>query len=132
MTNINLLKIVKTRLEGAKAFWAYRTTTRVLTGETPFRLTFGTEAVIPVEVGLTSYRVKTYEDQKNQQELNSNLDLFDKVREEAIKRMAKHKEAMARYYNRKVKVRRFNIGDFVLRKVSQVTNDPSQGKLGPT
>ena len=127
-----MLKIVKTRLEGAKAFWAYRTTTRVLTGETPFRLTFGTEAVIPVEVGLTSYRVKTYEDQKNQQELNSNLDLFDKVREEAIKQMAKHKEAMARYYNRKVKVRRFNIGDFVLRKVSQVTNDPSQGKLGPT
>ena len=127
-----MLKIVKTRLEGAKAFWAYRTTTRVLTGETPFRLTFGTEAVIPVEVGLTSYRVKTYEDQKNQQEFNNNLDLFDKVREEAIKQMAKHKEAMARYYNRKVKVRRFNIGDFVLRKVSQVTNDPSQGKLGPT
>ena len=127
-----MLKIVKTRLEGAKAFWAYRTTARVLTGETPFKLTFGTEAVIPVEVGLTSYRVKTYEDQKNQQELNSNLDLFDKVREEAIKQMAKHKEAMARYYNRKVKVRRFNIGDFVLRKVSQVTNDPSQGKLGPT
>ena len=44
--------------------------------------------------------------------------------------MAKHKEAMARYYNRKVKVRRFNTGDLVLRKVSQATKDPSQGKLG--
>ena len=32
--------------------------------------------------------------------------------------MAKHKEVMARYYNRKVKVRRFNIGDLVHRKVS--------------
>ena len=83
-----------------------------------------------VEVGLTSYQVKTYEDQKNQQELNSNLDLIDEVREEAMKRMAKHKEAMAKYYNRKVKVRRFNIGDLVLRKVSQATKDPSQGKLG--
>ena len=51
----------------------------------PFRLTFGTEAVILVEVGLTSLRVKTYEDQKNQQELNSNLDLIDEVREEAMK-----------------------------------------------
>ena len=29
-------------------------TTRVPTGETPFRLTFGIEAVIPVEVGLKS------------------------------------------------------------------------------
>ena len=97
MTNINLLKIVETRLEGAKAFWAYRTTTRVPTGETPFRLTFGTKAIIPVEVSLTSYRVKTYKDQKNQQEFNNNLDLIDKVREEAMKQMAKHNEAMARY-----------------------------------
>ena len=122
-----MLKIIKTRLEGAKGawpkelqnvLWAYRTTTRVPIGETPFKLTFGTKVVILVEVGLTSYRVKTYEDQKNQQELNSNLNLIDEVRGEVIKRMAKHKEAMARYYNRKVKVRRFNIGDLVHRKVS--------------
>jgi len=99
-------------------------TTRVPTRETPFRLTFGTEAVTPVEVGLMIYRVKTYEDQKN-------LDLIDEVREEVMKRMAKHKEAMAKYYNRKVKVRRFNTGDLVLRKVSQAIKDPSQGKLGP-
>ena len=138
--NRYLLKIIKTRLEGAKGawpeelqnvIWAYKTTTRVLTRETPFRLTFGTKAVILVEVGLTSYRVKTYEDQKNQQELNSNLDLINEVREEAMKRMAKHKEAMAIYYNRKVNVRRFNIGDLVLRKVSQATKDQSKGKLGP-
>ena len=73
---------------------------------------------------------KTYEGQKNQQELNSNLVLIDEVREEAMKQMVKHKEAMARYYNRKVKVRRFNTGYLVLRKVSQATKDPSQGKLG--
>ena len=124
--NRSLLKIIKTRLEGAKGawpeelqnvLWACKTTTRVPTKETPFRLTFGTEAVIPVEVGLTSFQVKTYEDQKNQQELNNNLDLIDEVREEAMKRMAKHKKAMARYYNRKVKVRRFNTGDLVLKKV---------------
>ena len=49
-----------------------------------------------------------------------------------MKHMAKHKEAMARYYNKKVKVKRFNTEDLVLRKVSQATKDPSQGKLGPT
>ena len=53
-----------------------------------------------VEVGLTSLRYKTYKGQKNQQELNNNLDLIDEVREETMKRMAKHKEAMAKYYNR--------------------------------
>ena len=81
-------------------------------------MTFGIEVIIPIEVGLTSFLVKTYENQKNQQELNGNLDLIDEVREETMKGMAKHKEAMARYYNRKVKVRRFNTGDLILRKVS--------------
>ena len=58
-----MLKIIKTRLELAKGawleelpnvLWAYRTTTRVPTREMTFRLTFGIEAVIPVEVGPTS------------------------------------------------------------------------------
>ena len=47
------------------------------------------------------------------------MDLIDEVKEEAMKRMAKYKEAMSKYYNGKVKVKRFNIGDLVLRKVSQ-------------
>ena len=47
------------------------------------------------------------------------MDLIDEVKEEAMKRMAKYKEAISKYYNRKVKVKRFNIRDLVLRKVSQ-------------
>ena len=94
-------------------------------------MTFGIEVIIPIEVGLTSFLVKTYENQKNQQERNNNLDLIDEIREEAMKRMAKHMEAMARYYNRKVKVRGFDTGDLILRKVSQAIKDPSQGKLVP-
>ena len=42
-----------------------------------------------------------------------------------MKQMAKHKEAMARYYNRKVKVKRFNTGDLVLKKISKATKDLS-------
>ena len=56
VTNRSLLKIIKTQLDGAKGIWpeelpsvlwAYRTTVRTPTGETPFRLTYGNEAVIP-------------------------------------------------------------------------------------
>ena len=38
---------------------------------------------------------------------------------------------MAKHYNSKVRHRDFNVGDFVLRKVTSATRDPSQGKLGP-
>ena len=106
-------------------------TTGVPTGETPFKLTFGTEAVIPMEIGLTNIRVKAYDEQRNRQEFNNNFNLINEVRDKALKRMKKYKGVMARYYNKKVKVRRFNVSDLVLRKVSQETKDSSQGKLGP-
>ncbi|GAU34620.1 hypothetical protein TSUD_394110 [Trifolium subterraneum] len=38
--------------------WAYRTTPHSTTGETPFRLAYGTEAVIPVEIGEPSCRTE--------------------------------------------------------------------------
>ena len=75
VTNQTLLKIIKTRLEGAKGIWpdelpsvlwAYRTTARTPTGETPFRLTYRADAVIPAEIGLTSYRVQSYTEDKNE------------------------------------------------------------------
>ena len=45
--------------------WAYRTTTRTPTRETPFNLTYGTEAVILVEVGLISLRRELFDERSN-------------------------------------------------------------------
>ena len=39
---------------------------------------------------------------------------------------------MAEYYNKRVKLRRLNIGDLVLCKVTPATRDSAQGKLNPT
>ena len=39
---------------------------------------------------------------------------------------------MADYYNKMVKLRRLDIGDLDLRKVTPTTRDPAQGKLSPT
>jgi len=39
---------------------------------------------------------------------------------------------MAEYYNNRVKLRRLDIGDLVLRKVTLATKDLAQGKLGLT
>ena len=141
MTNRTLLKIIKTKLDDSKGawpeelpnvLWAYRTTARTPTGETPFRLTYGTEAVIPVEVGVTSTTWAAFCEEGNDDELRINLDCLDEVRENASSRMEKYRQKMAEYYNRRVKLRRLEIGDLVLRKVSIVTNDPNQGKLGLT
>uniref|UniRef100_A0A2N9GIU6 Uncharacterized protein n=1 Tax=Fagus sylvatica TaxID=28930 RepID=A0A2N9GIU6_FAGSY len=140
VTNRSLLKLIKTRLEGAKGLWpeelpsilwAYRTTVRIPTGETPFRMTFGSEAVVPVEIGLTTFRTSAYDEQENEEQLRLNLDLIDEVRETAETRMKRYQEKMARHYNSRVKPRQLSVGDLVLRKVTLATKNPSEGKLGP-
>ena len=50
-------------------------------GETPFNLTYGTEAVISVEVGLTSLKTKFFDEQSNEDQLKLNLDCLVKVRD---------------------------------------------------
>ncbi|XP_075658866.1 uncharacterized protein LOC142628705 [Castanea sativa] len=69
VANWSLLKIIKTQLEGAKevwpnellgVLWAYRTTGRTPTGETPFKLAYGSKAVIPTEVHMANHRVMKY------------------------------------------------------------------------
>ena len=90
--------IIKTRLEGAKGIWpeelpsvlwAYKTTTRTPTGETPFRLTYGNEAVIPAEIGITSYRVDNQDEVRNDEAIRLQLDLVDEVRAIAEQRLAR-------------------------------------------
>ena len=48
--------------------------------ETPFRLTYRNEAVIPTKVGLTSYRVHNHDESKNDEAMRLQLDLIDEVR----------------------------------------------------
>ena len=95
-----MLRLIKSRLVGAKGawpeelpnvLWAYRTTAQTPTGETTFNLTYGTEAVILVEVGLTSLRREFFDEQDNDDHLKQNLDLVDEVRDQVAQRMAKYK-----------------------------------------
>lgn len=49
--------------------WAYGTTAKTSTGETPFSLAYGTKVVIPVEVGLSSHRRKGFNIEGNDKKL---------------------------------------------------------------
>jgi hypothetical protein len=92
-------------------------------------MTFRTEAVVLVEIGMTTFRTTMYDDQQNNEQIRLNLDLVDEVREKAEERMKRYQKSMARHHNTKVKARQFEVGDLVLRKVILATKDPTQGKL---
>ena len=105
--------------------WAYRTIARTPTGESPFRLAYGSEAVIPSEVGLTSYRVENHDESRNDEAINLQLDLVYEVRATTEQRLARYQNLMAKHCNSKVRHKDFQVGDLVLRKVTDATKDPS-------
>lgn len=104
---------LKTRIESLKGGWAeelpsglwsYRTTAKTTTRETPFSLAFGTEAVIRVEIGLPSLRIREYDLVTNDERLRVHLDLLDELREALI---SVQKQRISRYYNTNVRSRMF-------------------------
>ena len=77
---------LKTKLEDLKGkwveylpevLWAYRTTCKSATQETPFALAFGTEEVDPVEVGVKSLRIELANIEHNEEIIRLNLDLLE-------------------------------------------------------
>ena len=60
------------------------------TGETPFHLAFGSEAIIQAEVGLTSYKVSHHEERRNEEGMRLQLDLLDEVRVTVEQRIARY------------------------------------------
>ncbi|GKB26174.1 reverse transcriptase domain-containing protein [Tanacetum coccineum] len=89
---------IKTRLhrEGGawveelpNVLWAYKTTPKMSNGETPFSLTYGTEAVIPAEIGIPTIRTIQGSDEENKEALRMNLNLLEEQREIAAIREAR-------------------------------------------
>ncbi|XP_073037999.1 uncharacterized protein [Primulina eburnea] len=85
VTNRIIVQALKARLHGKgkdwveelpSVLWAYRTTPRSSTQETPYNLVYGSEAVLPVEIGLPSARIKSYLD-NNDQTRAIELDLIE-------------------------------------------------------
>nr|GEZ61065.1 reverse transcriptase domain-containing protein [Tanacetum cinerariifolium] len=110
--------------------WAHRTMIKSSHGNTPFSLTYGTEAVIPTEIEMPTYRTTVVDVVNNDGELRLNFDLLEERRELAAMSEAKSKSKMMKYYNYRVRSVAFKPGDFVY-----CSNDASQavagGKLGP-
>ncbi|KAK1417533.1 hypothetical protein QVD17_26662 [Tagetes erecta] len=137
--NRSLVEGIKKRLDQSGAswveelpnvLWAHRTMTKTSNGETPFSLTYGSEAVIPAEIGIPSARTLNAYAANNDQELRSNLDLLEERREIAAIKEAKYKARMEKDYNKKVRKCSFKQGDFVLRS-NQASRAEAPGKLSP-
>ena len=64
--------------------WTYRTMPRKSTRETPFTMTYGAEAIIPLETGFPTLRTSSFNPRDNDEQLTKSLDLIEEKRENAM------------------------------------------------
>ena len=95
---------LKKRLDDAKGkwvevlshvLWTYQTTPCRSTGETPFSMTYGAEAMIPLEIRFLTLRTSSFTLSNNNGLLEKSLDLIEERRESVKVQLA--------YYQHKLK-----------------------------
>nr|GEW93078.1 reverse transcriptase domain-containing protein [Tanacetum cinerariifolium] len=133
--NRNLGEGIKSRLgednrnwveEVPHVLWAHYTMIKISNIDTPFSLTYGTESVIPIEIGMPSLRCAEVNQAENNEGLLLNLYILKERREKAAIREAK----LENYYNAKVRITSFRPGDFVYHN-NEASHAKEGGKLGP-
>ena len=131
---------LKKRLDKAKGrwveelphiLWTYRTTPHRSTRETPFSMTYGVEAMIPLETGFPTLRTSSFTPSSNDDLLEKSLDLVIEWRENVMVQMAYYQQKLKQGYDSSVRLKSLSPGDLVLRKVVGTAKNPAWGKLGP-
>lgn len=136
-TNKTLVDSIKKILDSAKGrwaeelyhvLWAQRTTFKIATGQTPYHLAFGFEAVVLAEMELRSARVDKYAPAENEEQMRLSVDMVAEVRENAHMRNLEYKRRCKNFYNQNVRFRKFEVGDKVMRWFSGARRPRDLGK----
>ena len=100
-----------------EALRAYRTTYRTQPQATPYSLAFGVEAVLPLERQIPSLRLAIQEElteEENAWLRLAELEALDEKRLEAQQNLERYQARLSRAFNKKVRLRCFQVGDQVL------------------
>ena len=94
-------------------------------------MTYGAEAVLPIENNFPTLRSNSFTPNGNDELLGRSLDLAEERREKATIHMAYYHQKLRQGYDANVKLRPLGPGDLVMRKILGSAKNPSWGKLGP-
>nr|GEV81993.1 reverse transcriptase domain-containing protein [Tanacetum cinerariifolium] len=98
--------------------------------DTPFSLTYGTDAVIPIKNSMPTLRTAEIDMVQNDEALEINLDLLEERSEQAAIREERSKAKMEKYYNTKVHNTSFKPGDLVYQN-NDASHVKDSGNLSP-
>ena len=82
--------------------WGLRTNVSRATGQSPFSLVYGSEAMLPTEVNMVSARVQYYDEEKYEDQRQVELIAAEELRDQALIQAAKYHQGLRRYHDRNV------------------------------
>jgi hypothetical protein len=97
--------------------WGLRTQSSKATGQTPFFLIYGSEAILPAEIMWKSPRVEMYNEGEADEARQLELDSVKKARCTALVHSSRYLQGIRQYHDCNVRERSFSIGDLVLRRI---------------
>jgi transposase InsO family protein len=121
----------------ADTLWAYRESTKTVTGFTPFSLVYGTDAISPTELLVPSPRILHGMDLEANADICvkarvADLESLEEVRELTQVRSLRYHQKLANAYEKTLQTRVFAEGQMVLRTVDHVRRGlPSPSKFAP-
>ncbi|XP_058784384.1 uncharacterized protein LOC131659178 [Vicia villosa] len=104
----------------SQALWACRTSPKEAIGTTPFRLTYGHDAVLPVEIYVQSVRIQKQHEIPSEDYwsmMTDELVDLDEERMSALNSLRRQKDKVARAYNKKVRNKVFSINYLIWKVV---------------
>jgi hypothetical protein len=107
------------------ALWGLRTQTSKPTGQSPYLLVYGSEAILPADIMWDSPAVEQYDKGILEDSRQVDIDVLEEAHCVALVQLARYLEGIRRYHDRNVKEHSFNVGDLVLRRI-QNTEGPSK------
>jgi hypothetical protein len=140
-----LIKLIKKKIEDnprrwhevlSEALWVHRISRHGAIKVTPYELLYGQEAVLPMEVNLDALRLAKQNNLSVVDFHNLMMDNIDEVadkRLEALRSIERDKLRVARAYNKKVKLKSFQVGDLVWKVILPIgSKDNKFGKWSPS
>jgi hypothetical protein len=103
--------------EQPNALWGLRTQQTKPTGQSPYFLVYGSEAILLADVMWDSPIVEQYDEGISEDSRRVDIDGLEEARCAALVQSARYLEGIQRYHDRNVKECSFNFGDLVLRRI---------------
>ncbi|BBH01899.1 hypothetical protein Prudu_012303 [Prunus dulcis] len=134
-SNKVIINIIRKMLEKNPKQWHEKTSKREATGMTPYALTYGHDAILPMEIVVQSLKIAhqhrlIVEDYS--QAMLLELEGLDASRIDTPNKLLAGKEAVSRAYNKRVKNKSFEEGEIVWKAILPLgTHIASYGKWSP-